>query len=94
MSSLVNQIHEIAPNRVMHRDKTSLSKMFIPTPLRVIDGDTYVIGMLHGEAHWWIMPTNNGKLDELQDIGPFDEFDDALIHLKLMSDAGPKDIFT
>lgn len=94
MTKLVNVIHEIEPNRVMHRGKNSLSKMYIPTPLRVIDGETYVVGMLHGETQWWVMPTNNGKLDEIEDIGPFEEFDDALIHLKLMSDAGPKDIFS
>lgn len=87
MTKLANTIHEFDRKIIAHRGDSYLKKMYVATPLREIDGHEYVLGVLWDDTKWYLMPADNSMLDEIQDIGPFDEFEEALMHFKLMGDA-------
>jgi hypothetical protein len=91
MSKLANSLHVFDKKVISHRGDSFLKQMYVPAPLREIDGEVYVLGVLWDDTKWWLLPSNNHEQDAPPDIGPFDEFDDALIHLKLMSDTAPKE---
>lgn len=85
-----NKIHTFAKKVITHRGDTFLSKMYVPTPLREIDGHQYVLGVLWDDDKWYIMPAAYDVLDKIPDLGPYDDFDDALLHFKLMSEVSPR----
>lgn len=86
MNYMVNIIHVFEKPVVSHRDNLFLCKMFVPSPARKINNHIIILGMIWGDDKWYLMPENNDVLEVVEDVGPFDELDDALIHYKLMSD--------
>lgn len=87
--NLSNTIHSFDKKVIVHRDGF-LCKLMIPVPLRDIDGHICCLGVNWGEQDWYIMPANCESNDTFQDVGPFQEFDDALLHFKLLSEVCPK----
>ena len=85
MSKPANKIYVIDNQVIIHRNGY-LSKICVPTPEMQIDGMVMVLGVNWDTEGWFIMPALSDHCEHFMDIGPFDECDDAHLHLKLMGD--------
>lgn len=51
----------------------------------VIDGYDMVVCRLSRDGQWWVVPQSENHESHIDDIGPFENLGDAVLHLKLHS---------
>ena len=73
-------------NPTRHRE-TTFSE-FVETKFKSLKfGDIYVfVVKLDNDQKWWIIPSCYDDDEKMDDTGPYDEVEDAMLMLRLMGD--------
>jgi hypothetical protein len=75
----------VGPHRGVTYYNLLIDKRTGETVKGIIDNDRWVVCQLSGDDNWWIVPLYEESEALVDDIGPFDTMEEALIHMKLCS---------